>query len=50
MKSTFKIIKNDYAGNLYLYKDRKSAEEGINDGKTQFFICIILKLKDSCLK
>ena len=50
MKSAFKIIQNDYVGNLYLHKDRKSAEERINEGKTKFFIFIILKLKDSCLK
>ena len=47
MKSTFKIRKNDYVGNLYLHKERRSAEEGKNESKTQFFIFIILKLKDN---
>lgn len=50
MKSAFKIIKNDYVGNLYLHKERRSAEEGKNESKTQFFIFIIFKLKDNCLK
>ena len=38
MKSAFKIIQNDYVGNLYLHKDRKSAEERIIEGKTKDLI------------